>query len=746
LRVTCTHTGDIAYSDTVEVAIKPFYECYCNDNLGAGNTCAFGEYISNVSFVGGNLNNSSTCVSVGNNNNYSAYWPTGTMTDTVTTGDYVDLSVTYAGSNSRIAAWIDYDHSGTFDNNEFILVGEFTNGGSTQVTTVEIPGSALGGLTGMRIRTNDATSPLDSGDACTTTFMGETEDYVIMIEQAPACSGTPVVGTIPASNLICHDKAIELLAAGVVHNSGMTYQWEESDDDGASDPWTDVAGEQERILHYPSGITSAKYFRLKAVCTNIMDSAYTNSMHMVLDSFYSCYDAGADLGGNGCFSSVISNVSIDNTPLDNNSGCNVSWLGTRSSFAPTIPGATATLLGQGVYTINITVNAMSSIGVWIDFDRNGTFDPTEFTLVSGRSGRGKISADITIPSGVATGLTGMRVRTNNPLPFGGVMAPNTAAWNYANGESEDYVITLDTLRPVTNAITTDIGNNEITVRWSNGNGTGRVVVAKEAATTLTDPAPFTDYRSDPVFAGAGDMTAAGNYVVYNDSRDTFVTVTNLNLNTSYEFFVYEYLSTPTGPVYVLPGQLASGTTLPVKLLSFNAISKNDDVLLSWSTASETNNKGFGIERSAEKNNWKEIGFVKGKGSISAANKYAYTDIDPFTNANTLYYRLRQEDFNGAITYSQAVKVSKNGAAKANISLYPNPFEAAIVLNVQTEQAGEMHITIKDLFGKTVAEQTTVAGKGNTILTVDQLGHLATGIYFLQVEQNGEVQNFKVTKR
>lgn len=747
MRVTCSTSGLTEYSDTVEVTIKPFYECYCSNDLGGGNTCALGEFIGNVSIIGGNLNNSSTCVSVGSNNNYSAYAPTGTATDTVTTGDFVDLAVTYNGNSpTSISVWIDYDQNGTYDASEYTQIVANTLGAGTQIKTIEIPASALSGLTGMRVRTCDAFTPFGAADACSNVSLGETEDYIINIEPAPTCSGVPTVGAIPASYLICANKPFEITSMGSVFNNGITYQWEESDDNGVSDPWADVVGEQSRTLHMLTGITGEKYFRLKALCTTTLDSTYSNVMQMDVDSFYNCYDAGTDLGGSGCSNSNIINVSISNTSFDNRSFCNVTPLGSRTSYAPS-PSTTTTMLARADYRMDIFVSSASSIGVWIDFDRNGTYDATEFTMVSGFAWPGGTTAGIAVPANAAQGPTGMRIRTNNPLMWGGIMAPNNAATFFANGETEDYVITLDTLKPVTNVVTTDIGNNEITVRWSNGNGAARVVLAKELPTVLTEPVNGQDFMSpDPVFAsGRGDSTAAGNYIVYNSDRDTSVTVTGLNTLTQYEFYVYEYINTSSGTVYSLPGVAASGTTLPVKLMSFTASKLGSDVTLNWSTGSEVNNKGFNIERLAENNNWVNVGFVQGKGHTTNISKYSYVDHIPALSSNTLYYRLQQVDYDGKYEYSPIVVVSNDKLKNTAFKAYPNPFDQALTLNIEHTVEGELHVEVKDVFGKTVTAKTVVTSKGNTVLTIDNLDHLANGIYFVQVEQNGEVQNLRVTK-
>jgi hypothetical protein len=748
LKVTCL-ASSFVYSDTIAVTLNNYYDCYCKDDLGAGNTCMFNEYISNVTIIGGNLNNSSTCISSGNNNNYTSNAPVGTATDTVTIGDFVDLQVTYAGSESMIGAWIDYDHSGSFDANEYILIAATTATGSTQTKTIEIPATALPGLTGLRIRTNCSSCLMTASEACTNYLMGETEDYFIMIEQAPVCSGTPVAGTIPSSNLICANMPFSIQSAGSVYNTGLTYQWEESDDNGVADAWTDVSGQDTRSLNLSTGIAADIYFRMKTVCTTTMDSVYTNTMFITVDSFYNCYDAGTNLGGGNCFGNdKITHLWITNEQLDNTSLCNTTSFGTRSSF-PAAGSTTMTMIAKNTYELNVYSRQRSSIGVWIDYNRNGIFDNTEFTFITGQSFGAPVAKNIAIPASAKPGPTGMRVRTNQVLMFGGTMTPTNAATTFFSGETEDYIITLDTVRPVSNVTLSNIGTSEITVSWTNGNGNARLVIAKEASTPLTDPADgTTSYAADPAFAsGNGDSTATGNYIVYNGGHDTSVTITGLNMLTNYEFYVYEYLGTTTGDnVYALPGQMAAGATLPVSMLSFNAVKKQDDVVLNWSTASEINNEGFTVQRSKGKGQWEDLGFVKGHGTTNTVSRYAYIDhIGVMLNGAEAYYRLRQKDFDGKTSYSQVVSVSAENAPKASIALHPNPFVESITLTIQSKERSTLHITVRDVFGKTVAEKTMAADKGNTTLTLDQLAHLANGIYFLQVEQQGEVQNFKVTK-
>jgi len=183
--------------------------------------------------------------------------------------------------------------------------------------------------------------------------------------------------------------------------------------------------------------------------------------------------------------------------------------------------------------------------------------------------------------------------------------------------------------------------------------------------------------------------------------------------------------------YLSPGSSVTATslslklddaTLPVSLISFNAKIEGNAVRLNWNTATETNNWGFEIERSAEGNNFEKIGFVSGKGSSVSINSYSYDDKAPLTGKN--YYRLKQVDTDGVFEYSE-VRVVTNDLFAAAADVYPVPAEN--VLNVRsTKQGGTL--VIYDVSGnvkvKTVLHQSEV----NPI----DVSHLPSGVYFYQL--------------
>ena len=92
----------------------------------------------------------------------------------------------------------------------------------------------------------------------------------------------------------------------------------------------------------------------------------------------------------------------------------------------------------------------------------------------------------------------------------------------------------------------------IQLSWTNGNGTKRLVVAREGFAVSADPSDAVQYTADANFSGTPQHLGSGNYVVYAGTG-TGVTVTGLDMNTTYHFRVYEYNEVGINTNYLLTG-------------------------------------------------------------------------------------------------------------------------------------------------------------------------------------------------
>lgn len=191
----------------------------------------------------------------------------------------------------------------------------------------------------------------------------------------------------------------------------------------------------------------------------------------------------------------------------------------------------------------------------------------------------------------------------------------------------------------------------------------------------------------------------------------------------------------------------TSSPLPVTLASFTARTKDADAVLSWTTVSEINNQGFEVQRSVDGKNFEKIDFVKGAGNTTKQQNYYLTDARAFarTSSNTLYYRLKQVDFDNKYTYSQIVRVTHATALNNELSIYPNPFISDYKVTYTAANEGTGSIEMLDMFGKVVAQQTITFLSGSNTASMLELSELSSGIYFVRLTIEGESQIFKLLK-
>ena len=184
------------------------------------------------------------------------------------------------------------------------------------------------------------------------------------------------------------------------------------------------------------------------------------------------------------------------------------------------------------------------------------------------------------------------------------------------------------------------------------------------------------------------------------------------------------------------------TPLPVELINFTATKRNTEVELTWETASELNNDKFEIERSTDAKNWSVIGNKKGMGTTQSVNQYQFNDNSALT-ASTIYYRLRQVDFNGAFEYSNMVKVNNN--ITSTDAAWFNANTESFNINYLTAQAGSVQvIIINNQNGQVVLNTYQSVSNGKNGLIIDA-NNLKYGIYTIQTIQNQDSKTFKVAK-
>lgn len=165
----------------------------------------------------------------------------------------------------------------------------------------------------------------------------------------------------------------------------------------------------------------------------------------------------------------------------------------------------------------------------------------------------------------------------------------------------------------------------------------------------------------PNNGGTGVVTSAngqapwinGNCDAYNESFCDQTVIIIQGPNVPYQEVVCNY----TAP-------------LPVELINFKGVQEENNIELSFTTASEKNNDYFTIERTTNGVDWEVVNRVKGNGTTDKASFYSVLDRNAVNGKN--YYRLSQTDFDGASKIYKIIAVNYNAMSTINYTIYPNP--------------------------------------------------------------------------
>ncbi len=185
------------------------------------------------------------------------------------------------------------------------------------------------------------------------------------------------------------------------------------------------------------------------------------------------------------------------------------------------------------------------------------------------------------------------------------------------------------------------------------------------------------------------------------------------------------------------------STVPVEFSSFAATSVNGKVNLVWETASETNNKGFEVQRSVDNQTYSNIGYVNGNGTTTKTSKYSFTD--DYNSTGKVYYRLKQIDFDGTSDFSKVIEVESNVITGFELfQNYPNPFNPSTSINFTVSESGLATLKIFSVTGEEVANLFNQAVEKGTVYTVNfNAANLNSGVYFAQLSQGNSVKNIKL---
>lgn len=283
-------------------------------------------------------------------------------------------------------------------------------------------------------------------------------------------------------------------------------------------------------------------------------------------------------------------------------------------------------------------------------------------------------------------------------------------------------------------------------------GTSRQINVHRLTTSWTEastnwPSPWTSGGGDYAASAVGSFTPSWTGVIKQDSVNLTTSVQALVDGTysNYGWLLkiatedatqqywafYSKESTTAAYRPFLRVRYSGCTALPIELLYLNVIlDRNGQVTLNWQTASEVNNDFFTIERSDDAINWTEIQQLKGAGN--SKTQLNYTAVDVPWISETIYYRLKQTDYDGKFSYSSIQSVSLKTNEITQPLLYPNPAENMVTITIRASERAQLKIY--NILGQDVTAQTSEIEYTETSHLLN-LENLIPGMYFIQTNKS-----------
>ncbi|WP_272151040.1 GEVED domain-containing protein [Tenacibaculum aiptasiae] len=403
--------NESAASNVVSVTTPAKTVSYCN---ASGNT-SYATGITRVVF--GSINNADGPAKD------KGYEDFTSMSTTVSQSSTENLTVSVnTDGNYRIdvIAWIDWNQDGDFaDAGEAFDLGNISNvpNGALPTKAIVVPASAKAGATRMRVAARYNTNPT----SCGTNFDGEVEDYTVNVQAAVADTTAP---TAPSG-----------LAAASVAQTSLTLNWTAATDNVAVTGYdiyqgaTKLGSTTSATTYDVTGLTAATAytFSVKAKDAAGNESASSNVVNVTTLANAVTY---CESKGERVSYEWIDYVAFGG--MTNTTAANGGYGDFTSKVATVAKGSTNQIVvsagfASSAYTEHFTV--------WIDYDRDGTFEASERTLLGSSNTASNRTANISIPSTALVGQTRMRVSMK-------YNAASTPCETFRDGEVEDYTVNI----------------------------------------------------------------------------------------------------------------------------------------------------------------------------------------------------------------------------------------------------------------------------------------------------------------
>jgi V8-like Glu-specific endopeptidase len=254
--------------------------------------------------------------------------------------------------------------------------------------------------------------------------------------------------------------------------------------------------------------------------------------------------------------------------------------------------------------------------------------------------------------------------------------------------------------------------------YANPSGIITVAVTYDGGATST---PL--YSQNNPTGDIGPLVVSGNFTTPASGSE------NTQLEITYDGYSFNI-------DYIYWDNMCVEYIVPVELTSFTVEANGTDAELKWTTATETNNKGFEIERATSSNapvqEWLQVGYVPGFGTTTEPKSYSF--VDSKLSSGKYIYRLKQIDYDGSFSHSGIVELEiKTPSTFLLEQNYPNPFNPGTLIRFSIPVETDVRLNVYNTLGQEVAEILNSRLREGFHEVEFDAGSLTSGIYFYRLE-------------
>ena len=186
------------------------------------------------------------------------------------------------------------------------------------------------------------------------------------------------------------------------------------------------------------------------------------------------------------------------------------------------------------------------------------------------------------------------------------------------------------------------------------------------------------------------------------------------------------------------GSFNNNAPLPLTWLSVQGEIVNDQAVIRWSTAQESNTRAFEVEHSTDGNRYAMTGSLPAAGNSTAPLDYKWIDRSPSIGIN--YYRIKQIDVDGHYTYSIVI-ILVYGKGLTRTIAAPNPVISDLMLFFPA------HAELTSFSVYNAAGQLIITGRVNKGALQQRIdfSSLPSGLYTILLRKNSGVESLRIVK-